>query len=192
MVLPVAAFGHPVLRKMCDDITPAYEGLSKLIEDMFETMYHTNGVGIAAPQVNKAIRLFVVDTVQVVEDFDDEDKAKYQGEVPVKRVFINAQKIEETGDIWPYNEGCLSIPTVREDVKRHSEIKLRYLDENFVEHVEVFKGITGRVIQHEYDHIDGKLFIDYLSPLKKRLIKKKLDDISTGKLKLDYRMIYPK
>lgn len=192
MVLPVAAFGHPVLRKVCDDITPAYEGLSKLIEDMFETMYHTNGVGIAAPQVNKAIRLFVVDTVQVVEDFDDEDKAKYQGEVPVKRVFINAQKIEETGDIWPYNEGCLSIPTVREDVKRHSEIKLRYLDENFVEHVEVFKGITGRVIQHEYDHIDGKLFIDYLSPLKKRLIKKKLDDISTGKLKLDYRMIYPK
>ena len=192
MILPVVAYGHPVLRKVCDDITPDYPGLEKLIADMWDTVYNSNGVGLAAPQINKPVRLFVIDTVQIVEDFDEEDKKKYAGEVPVKQVFINAYKIEETGEMWPYNEGCLSIPKVREDIQRNRVVRLRYLDENFVEKEGTFHGITARVIQHEYDHIEGKLFIDYLTPLKKRLIKKKLDDISAGKVKIDYRMIFPK
>jgi len=192
MILPVVAYGHPVLRKVCDDITPDYPGLEKLIADMWDTVYNSNGVGLAAPQINKPVRLFVIDTVQIVEDFDDEDKKKYAGEVPVKQVFINAYKIEETGEMWPYNEGCLSIPKVREDIQRNRVVRLRYMDENFEEKEGTFHGITARVIQHEYDHIEGKLFIDYLSPLKKRLIKKKLDDISAGKVKIDYRMIFPK
>lgn len=192
MVLPVVAFGHPVLRKVCEDITPEYPDLKKFIDDMWETMYYTNGVGIAAPQVNKAVRVFVVDTIQVVEDFDAEDKRKYPNEQPVKRVFINAHKIEETGKPWAYNEGCLSIPKVREDVSRGESVRLKYMDEHFVEHEEVFSGITARVILHEYDHIEGKLFIDYLSPLQKRLIKKKLEDISGGKVRTDYRMLFSK
>ena len=124
--------------------------------------------------------------------FNEEDKRKYPNEVPIKQIFINATKIEETGDRWAYNEGCLSIPKVREDIQRTRTVKIKYLDENFVEHIGEFHGITARVIQHEYDHIDGKLFIDYLSPLKKRLIKKKLDDITSGKVKTDYRMLFPK
>ena len=192
MILPVVAYGHPILRKVSENIEPDYPGIEKLIADMWETVYNSNGVGIAAPQVNKAIRLFVVDTIQIVKDFEEEDRIKYPNEKPIKQVFINAEKIEETGEIWPYNEGCLSIPKVREDISRHREIRLRYMDENFVEHEGLFHGITGRVIQHEYDHIEGKLFIDYLSQLKKRLIKKKLDDISNGKVKTDYRMIFPK
>lgn len=192
MILPVVAYGSPILRKVCEDITPDYPGLGKLITDMWETLYNSNGVGLAAPQINKPIRLFIIDTAQVVDDFNDEDKRKYPNEVPVKQVFINAHKVEETGDLWPYNEGCLSIPKVREDIHRTSHIRLRYLDENFEEKEGVFHGITARVIQHEYDHIEGKLFIDYLSQLKKRLIKKKLDDISNGKVKTDYRMLFPK
>lgn len=192
MVLPIVAFGHPVLRKVAEDITPEYPELQKLIADMWETMYHSNGVGIAAPQINKAIRLFVVDTEQIVEGFDDKDKREYPNEQPVKRVFINARKVDETGEEWAYNEGCLSIPKVREDVKRKPKLRLRYMDENFVEHEADFDGITARVIQHEYDHIDGKLFIDYLAPLKKRLLKKKLDDISAGKIKTEYRMLFAK
>lgn len=192
MVLPVVAYGHPVLRKVCESITNQFPDLDQLIANMWETMYHTNGVGIAAPQINKAIRLFVVDTVQIVESFDDEDKRLYPNEKPLKQVFINAQKIEETGTPWAYNEGCLSIPKVREDVTRGAVVKLRYMDENFQELEGEFDGITARVILHEYDHIEGKLFIDYLPPLKKRLIKKKLDDISVGKVRVDYRMLLPK
>ncbi|MBL7692776.1 MAG: peptide deformylase [Flavipsychrobacter sp.] len=192
MILPVVAYGSPVLRKVCDDITPEYAGLDKLLTDMWETLYNSSGVGLAAPQINKPIRLFLVDTVQIVEDFDDEDKRKYPGEEPIKQVFINAQMIDESGKLWPYNEGCLSIPKVREDIQRHSNIRISYLDENFVEHERDFHGITARVIQHEYDHIEGKLFIDYISPLKKRLLKKKLDDISKGKIHTDYRMIFNK
>jgi peptide deformylase len=192
MVLPIVAYGHPVLRKMCEDITPEYPELTKLIADMWETMYYSNGVGIAAPQINRPIRLFVIDTEQIVEGFDDEDKAKYPNEEPAKQVFINAHIIEESGEKWAYNEGCLSIPKVREDVQRQARVKLRYMDENFVEHEQEFHGITARVIQHEYDHIDGKLFIDYLAPLKKRLMKKKLDDISNGKIKVDYKMLFVK
>ncbi len=192
MILPVVAYGSPILRKVCDDITPEYPGLEKLLADMWETLYNSNGVGVAAPQINKPIRLFIVDTIQIVEDFNDEDKAEYPNEEPIKQVFINARKIEDTGDLWPYNEGCLSIPKVREDIQRTSHVRISYMDEKFVQHEGIFHGITARVIQHEYDHIEGKLFIDYLSQLKKRLIKKKLDDISMGKVKTDYKMLFPK
>ncbi len=192
MVLPIVAYGHPVLRKVCEDITPEYPELNKLIADMWDTMYHSNGVGIAAPQVNRPIRLFVIDTIQIVDGFDDEDKKTYPNEQPVKQVFINAHVIEETGEKWAYNEGCLSIPKIREDIQRPAKVKLRYMDENFMEHEKEFHGITARVIQHEYDHIDGKLFIDYLPSLKKRLMKKKLDDISNGKVRVDYRMLFAK
>jgi len=192
MILPIVAYGHPILRKVAEDINADYPELKKLIADMWETMYHSNGVGLAAPQINKAIRLFVIDTIQIVEGFDEEDKRLYPNEKPVKKVFINAHKVEESGELWPYNEGCLSIPKVREDVNRTRNVRIRYMDEQFTEHEESFDGITARVILHEYDHIDGKLFIDYLSPLKKRLIKKKLDDISSGKIKADYRMLFAK
>jgi peptide deformylase len=192
MILPIVAYGHPVLRKVCDDITKDYPELSKLIADMWETMYHSNGVGLAAPQINRPVRLFVIDTEQIVEGFDDEDKRTYPDEKPMKGVFINAHIVEESGEPWAYNEGCLSIPKVREDVKRQARVLLRYVDENFVEHEKEFYGITARVIQHEYDHIDGKLFIDYLPPLKKRLLKKKLDDISNGKIRTDYKMLFVK
>ena len=190
MILPVVAYGHPILRKVGEKLTPEYPELTKFIADMWETVYNSNGVGLAAPQVNRSIRLFIVDTVQVVEGFDDDDRRKYPNETPIKQVFINAQKIEETGDAWAYNEGCLSIPKVREDIQRQKHVRLRYCDENFVEHERDFYGITARVIQHEYDHIEGKLFIDYLSQLKRRLIRKKLDDISSGKIKTDYRMLF--
>lgn len=192
MILPIVAYGHPVLRKMCVDINADYPELKKLIADMWETMYHSNGVGIAAPQINKGIRLFVVDTDQIVEGFDEEDKKEYPNEKPIKSVFINAHVVDMEGDEWAYNEGCLSIPKVREDVMRPSSITLAYLDENFEAQEKTFDGITARVIMHEYDHLDGKLFIDYLAPIKKRLIKKKLDDISKGKVHMGYRMIYPK
>ena len=192
MVLPVYAFGHPVLRKVSEDIAPDHPGLDKLIGDMWETMYHTNGVGIAAPQVGKPVRIFVVDTIQIVEGFDEEDKAEYPNEKGIKQVFINAEKVSETGEPWAYNEGCLSIPKVREDVKRAATVQLRWQDENFAEHEGSFDGITARVILHEYDHLEGKLFIDYLAPLKKRLLKKRLEDISGGKVKVDYRMVFQK
>ena len=192
MVLPVIAYGHPVLRKMCADINPDFPELAKLIADMWETMYHTNGVGLAAPQIGKPARIFVVDTEQIVTSFDEEDKAAYPDEQPAKRVFINAHKVEESGTPWAYNEGCLSIPKVRENINRPARVTLRWLDEAFTPHEESFEGITARVILHEYDHIEGKLFIDYLAPLKKRLLKKKLDDISAGRVKVDYRMIFSK
>ncbi len=192
MILPVSAFGQPVLRKIADDLTPDYPDLKKLIADMWETMYAASGVGLAAPQIGRGIRLFVVDTEQIVEGFDDEDREQFPAEQPVKRTFINAHKVSEEGDLWAYNEGCLSIPKVREDVRRGQTVTLRYLDETFTAHTETFSGITARVILHEYDHIDGKLFIDYLSPLKKRLLKKKLDDIAQGKVKTDYRMVFAK
>jgi peptide deformylase len=177
---------------VCSDISPDYPDLTKLISDMQDTMYYTNGVGLAAPQIGKPIRLFVVDTEQIVEGFDEEDKKEYPDEKPIKRVFINAHKVSETGDPWAYNEGCLSIPKVREDIRRAAQVTLRWMDESFIEHEETFSGITARVVLHEYDHIEGKLFIDYLAPLKKRLLKKKLDDISGGRVKVDYRMVFPR
>jgi peptide deformylase len=192
MILPIVAYGHPVLRKVCADINPDHPDLAKLISDMWDTMYSSSGVGLAAPQVNRPIRLFVIDTVQIVEGFDEEDKRTYPNEKPVKKVFINAHIVDEEGEPWAYNEGCLSIPKIREDVNRKPKLRIRYMDEQFNEHEEEFDGITARVIQHEYDHIDGKLFIDYLPPLKKRLMKKKLDDISAGKIKTDYKMLFVK
>ena len=192
MILPVVAYGHPVLRKECVDIDKDYPELEKLVADMWETMYYTNGVGIAAPQINRAVRIFVIDTEQIVEGFDEEDLKEFPNEKPVKQTFINAHIVKTSGEPWAYNEGCLSIPKIREDVFRPEHVRLRFVDENFVEHEEDYYGITARVIQHEYDHIDGKLFIDYLPQLKKRLLKKKLDDISKGKVKVDYRMLLPK
>jgi peptide deformylase len=192
MILPIVAYGNPILRKMCDDIKPDHPGLEQLLADMWETLHASNGVGLAAPQVNKGIRLFLVDTDLIVKDFDDEDRRKYPNEQILKQVFINAHKVEETGEMWPYSEGCLSIPRVREDVQRTRGIRLRYMDEHFNEHETEFHGIAARVIQHEYDHIDGKLFIDHLSQLKRRLIKKKLDDVAAGRVKADYKMLFPK
>ncbi len=191
MILPIAAYGHPVLRRATQEVRPDHPGLDQLIDSLWETMYHSNGVGIAAPQVNQSLRLFVVDTLQIVEGFDEEDREEYPEEKGLKQVFINARKLEESGDTWAYNEGCLSIPRIREDIRRKSRVKLRYQDADFREKVEEFDGITARVILHEYDHIEGKLFIDYLSGLKKRLIRKKLEDISAGRARVDYRMLLP-
>ncbi len=193
MILPIVAYGHPVLRKVAEDITPDYPNLAKFIDDMWETMYGSNGVGLAAPQVNKAIRLFVVDSTQIFDNMDDEDKKRNYPDAPgVKKVFINAHIKELTGDEWSYNEGCLSIPRIREDIYREETVTLEYVDENFQPHTETFRGITARVILHEYDHIDGKLFIDHISPFKRKLIKGKLDDISKGKINVDYKMMFPR
>lgn len=182
MILPIVAFGAPILRKKCVDITPDYPELKTLLENMWETMYEASGVGLAAPQINKGIRLFLIDTTPFTEDEEEQDV------VPVKKAFINARIIEETGEKWDFNEGCLSIPDVREDVSRKSTITIEYLDENFKKHTDTFDGLTARVIQHEYDHIDGVLFIDKLSALRKRMIKGKLTDISKGKVNAHYKM----
>ncbi len=192
MILPIVAYGSPVLRKIATDITAEYPGLSKLLDDMWETMYNSNGVGLAAPQINKDIRLFVMDSEQIFDNQDDDEKGIYPDEPGFKGVFINAHIVELNGDKWTYNEGCLSIPKVREDVMRHQSVTIDYVDENFVEHRKTFIGLTARVILHEYDHIDGKLFIDHISALKRTLLRRKLDDISKGKINVDYRMLFAK
>jgi peptide deformylase len=182
MILPIVAYGDTVLRKVGDNISADYEGLKDLVANMWETMYSAQGVGLAAPQVGKAINLFIVDT----SGFEDEDYPD------LKRVFINAEIVEEWGEEWAFEEGCLSIPHIREDVYRWSDIAIKYQDENFEWHEEEFDGIAARVIQHEYDHVKGKLFVDYLSPLKKRLLKNKLVNISKGGANTKYRMRIPK
>ena len=192
MTLPIVAYGAPVLRKVCSDITPDYPDLDNFIEDMWETMYTSNGVGLAAPQVNRDIRLFVVDSSQVFKNQDEEDKGKYADEPGIKQVFINAHIKQLDGNDWTYNEGCLSIPKIREDVIRPEEVMMEYVDENFQPKTEKFVGLTARIVQHEYDHIEGKLFIDYLKPLRKKMLRGKLNDISKGKLKMDYKMMYAK
>ena len=192
MVLPIVAYGNPVLRKVGMEISPDYPGLQKLIEDMWETMYNSKGVGLAAPQVNKDIRLFVMDSIQILENLEEDEKNYYPGDEGYKGIFINAKVKELDGDEWSYNEGCLSIPKVREDILRKESVTIHFFDENFTEHIQTFTGITARVILHEYDHIDGKLFIDYLKPLKKNLLKRKLNDISRGKISVDYRMSFSK
>jgi peptide deformylase len=192
MVLPIVAYGNPVLRKMGRDITPDYPELNKLIADMWETLYNSRGVGLAAPQVNRDIRLFLIDSVQIIENFEEDEKEDFPGDDGYKGVFINARINELAGAEWPYNEGCLSIPKIREDILRKERVTLTFLDENFKEHTQTFNGVTARVILHEYDHIDGKLFIDYLKPLKKSLLKRKLDDISKGKISVDYKMSFNK
>lgn len=192
MFLPIVAYGAPILRKVCKEIAPDYPGLSKLIEDMWETMYESNGVGLAAPQVNKDIRLFVMDSEQIFENLEEDEKGVYPDEPGVKKVFINPQILSLDGEEWAYNEGCLSIPKIREDVYRAESVTLTYLDENFQSQTSTFNGITARVILHEYDHIEGKLFIDHIKPLRKKLLQGKLNDISKGKVKVDYKMIFPK
>ncbi len=180
MILPIYAYGYPVLKQQAKDIGPEYPELGKLIENMWETMYEAHGVGLAAPQVGLSIRLFVVDTVQMM----DEDK-KAEG---IKMAFLNARILEEEGEPWTYEEGCLSIPDIRGDVDRKPVVTLRWQDEQFVERQMTFSGINARVIQHEYDHIDGKLFVEQLSPLKRRLIQRRLDNIKRGKVQADYKM----
>lgn len=192
MILPIVAYGSPVLRKVCEEITPDYPGLDKLLADMWDTMYNSNGVGLAAPQVNLPIRLFVMDSVQIFENQEEDEKDEYPDAPGFKGVFINARITGIRGKEWSYNEGCLSIPKIREDIMRNEEITLEFEDENFNLHTQTFNGITARIILHEYDHIEGKLFIDYLKPLKRKLMKRKLDDISKGKIKVDYRMVFPK
>jgi peptide deformylase len=192
MILPIVAYGHPVLRQVAEDIDADYPQLDKLIEDMWETMYASSGVGLAAPQINRSVRLFVVDSTQIFDNLDEDEAGIYPDEPGFKAVFINAHIVELDGKRWAYNEGCLSIPKVREDVSREERVTLEYQDESFLKHTHTFTGITARVILHEYDHIEGKLFIDHISLLKKKLIKKKLDDISKGKVKVDYRMMFPK
>ena len=194
MILPIVAYGHPILRKVAVNIDKNYPALDKLIEDMWETMYASNGVGLAAPQVNKDIRVFVIDSAQIFANMDEADKEEeqYPDAPGVKQLFINAHIVEEHGDDWTYNEGCLSIPKIREDIMRAEEVTIEYMDENFEKHRKTFNGVTGRIILHEYDHIDGKLFIDHISPLKRKLLKRKLDDITKGNISVDYKMMFPK
>jgi peptide deformylase len=191
MVLPIVAYGHPALRKVAKDIMPGHAGLEKLIEDMWETMYASNGVGLAAPQVNRDIRLFVVDTVQMFSSMDEDEAKKFPDAPGVKGVFINAHIVELNGEEWPYNEGCLSIPRIREDIYRHESVTLQFRDANFESHILHFTGLSARVILHEYDHIEGKLFIDHITPLKRKLMKGRLADISKGKVDVDYKMLFP-
>ena len=181
-----------MLRNVCKDIPQDYPGLAALIENMWETMYYSNGVGLAAPQVNRDIRLFVVDSTQIFSNLEEDEKDKYPDAPGIKEVFINAHIVELQGEPWSYNEGCLSIPKIREDVLRHEALTLQYLDEQFQPKTSRFNGISARVILHEYDHIEGKLFIDYLKPLKRKLLKGKLDDISRGKIHVDYKMVFPR
>lgn len=193
MILPVVVYGDPVLRKKGEEIKKEYPGLQELIANMFETMYNANGVGLAAPQIGKAIRLFVIDASPFAErDEDDAEEEKLSKEEieflkGFKRVFINAQIVEEEGTEWKFNEGCLSIPKIREDVSRKPTVTIEYYDEHFKKHVETFSGLVARVIQHEYDHIDGKLFTDRISALRRKLLAGKLNDITKGKFTTDYK-----
>jgi peptide deformylase len=190
MVLPIIAYGDPVLRKKAKEIPQDYPKLKELIENMWETMYGAYGVGLAAPQVGLPIRLFMIDTSPFAEDeeLSEAERKELEG---LKKVFINPTILEETGDEWAFSEGCLSIPDIREDVFRKPDITIEYYDEDFNKHTENYTGLAARVIQHEYDHIEGILFTDKLSSLKKRLIKGKLANISKGKINVDYRMRFP-
>lgn len=178
MILPIYAYGQPVLKKKCRDIDPDYPDLAALIENMWETMYHARGVGLAAPQIGKSIRLFLVDTLQLEKE-EGENKG-------IKQAFINAEIIEEGGEPWNYEEGCLSIPKINGEVERPDRVTIRFVDEGFVERQETYTGMEARVIQHEYDHIEGKLFVDLLNPLKRRLIQRKLEAIRKGRVSADY------
>ncbi|MDN6281018.1 peptide deformylase [Psychroflexus halocasei] len=190
MILPIVAYGDPVLKRKAKEIQKDYPKLDTLIENMWESMYNAHGVGLAAPQVGLSIRLFVIDASPFAEDDDlienEETELK-----DFKRVFINPVIIEENGDAWDFNEGCLSIPDVREDVFRQPNIKIEYYDQNFEKQTEELSGLAARVVQHEYDHIEGILFTDKLSSLKRKLIKGKLNNITKGKVKVDYRMRFP-
>ena len=184
MILPIVAYGDPVLKKVAEEIDSDYPGLEKLIADMFETMYSSKGVGLAAPQINKSIRLFIIDASPFADEYPELEGWK--------KTFINPRILEEEGEEWDFNEGCLSIPGIREDVERKPDLILEYEDENIELHEEKFDGVVARVIQHEYDHLEGVLFTDHLSPLKKRLLKGKLNDISKGIVDVNYKMKFPK
>ncbi len=180
MILPVFAFGQPILKKKAIDIDNNFPELNGLITDMWETMYSAHGVGIAAPQVGLSIRLFIIDSIQIMEKDNTSEG--------IKKVFINAKIIEESGDLWAYEEGCLSIPNITGDVERQQKVRIQYLDENFIKHDEIYEGINARVIQHEYDHLEGVLFVEKLKPLKKKLIQRKLNEIKTGQATADYKI----
>lgn len=192
MILPIVAYGHPALRATCEHVKEDHPGLAKLLEDMWETMYASNGVGLAAPQVNKNLRLFIVDTEQIFRFMEEDGEENPYPDAPgLKQVFINARIIELDGAKWAYNEGCLSIPKIREDVTRESVVTLEFEDEHFQKCMRTYSGITARVILHEYDHIEGRLFIDHISAFKRKLIRGKLTDISKGNIDVDYKMIFP-
>lgn len=192
MILPIVAYGSPILRKVAVDIDADYAGFDQLVQDMWETMYNSNGVGLAAPQINRNIRLFVIDSSQIFENQEADEKGLYPDEPGYKGVFVNAKIVNLEGAEWSYNEGCLSIPKIREDVSRPQSVTLDFMDEKFVAHRATFNGLTARIILHEYDHIDGKLFIDHIPALKKTLLRRKLEDISKGKIRVDYRMAFNK
>ena len=183
MILPIVAYGHPTLKAVAQPITPDYPELEKLLADMWETLAHSEGVGLAAPQVNKSIRLFLVDGNPFYPDYPDGKG--------FKQAFINAEILETFGEDVSFKEGCLSVPNIYEDVIRPDGVKIKYLDENFVEHTEEFTGIRARIIQHEYDHLEGHVHVDRIAPLRKMLLQGKLRDISEGKCDVDYRMIFP-
>ena len=191
MVLPIMAYGSPVLRKMGSTITEYYPNLEELISNMRETMKNARGVGLAAPQIGAEIRLFLVDTSPFSED-DELSEEEREILKNFNKIFINPKILSEEGNDWAFNEGCLSIPNINEDVIRKDTLTIEYLDENFKKHVETINGLVARVVQHEFDHIEGVLFTDKLSSLKKRLLKKKLENISKGKIEVDYRMSFPK
>lgn len=188
MILPIVAYGDPVLKREADDIDKAYKDLNVLIDNMFETMYAAQGVGLAAPQIGESIRLFIVDASPFGEDEEDPEAIKVKD---FKEVFINARIVERGGEDWPFAEGCLSIPNIREEVMREEQIKIQYYDRDWNFQEKTFDGYAARIIQHEYDHIDGILFIDHLKPLKKKLLKRRLQDISRGEIEVKYRMRFP-
>lgn len=180
MIYPILAYGHPLLKQEADDIDPDYEGVQHMIDNMFETMYASEGVGLAAPQIGEGIRLFIIDPANIDENLSH-----------MKRVFINPEVVRLEGEEWDYEEGCLSIPHVREKITRPDQILINYLDRNFEEHEEQFSGIAGRIVQHEYDHIEGVLFTDRLAPLKRRMLKRRLEAIAKGDVDVSYRMRFP-
>lgn len=182
MILPVVAYGHATLKKVAADIDESYPELNEFIQNMWETMYRSVGVGLAAPQVNRSIRLFVIDATPYAEE--DERLKTF------KKVFINAQIVEREGEAWDFNEGCLSVPGINEDVSRPEQVRIQYYDTDWNFHDEVYNGLAARIIQHEYDHLEGILFVDRLSPMRKMLLRKKLTEILKGTVKVDYRMIF--
>ena len=183
MVLPVVAYGHPALKKIAEPVTPDYPDFREFLENMWETMYQSDGVGLAAPQVNRSIRVIVIDASAFAEKYPESEN--------FKKAFINAQIYKEEGEEFSFNEGCLSFPGLREDIMRKPVIHVKYMDENFVEHDERFDGVLARIIQHEYDHIEGIVFVDRLTSLKKMLLKRRLSDISKGNVEVGYRMLFP-
>lgn len=191
MILPIVAYGDPILKREAEEIESDYEGLDELIKNMFETMYEASGVGLAAPQIGKSIRLFIVDGSPFAEDAEEEPDPRADGLKGFKKIFINPIIEEESGEKWAFNEGCLSIPDIREEVYRKEKILITYYDENWILQEETYEGYAARIIQHEYDHVEGVLFTDRISPLKKRLLTKRLTNISKGIVSINYRMKFP-